>query len=51
MTGGKYRYGAGVGVRVKTPIGPFKLDYGYPLTGNYEDKREGQFYFSISRGF
>jgi len=49
--GGKYRQGAGVGVRVKTPIGPVKLDYGYPLTSNYEDKRQGEFYFSMSHGF
>jgi outer membrane protein insertion porin family len=49
--GGNYRQGVGVGVRVKTPLGPFKLDYGYPLSDNYGDKKEGQFYFSISRGF
>jgi len=28
---GQYKYGAGMGVRVKTPIGPVKLDWGYPL--------------------
>ncbi len=44
--------GVGVGVRVKTPIGPIKLDYGYGL--NYRDwdvNKNGQFYFSMSRGF
>jgi outer membrane protein insertion porin family len=52
FTGGKYKMGAGVGVRVKTPLGPFKLDYGYPLVKNEgDDKQEGQVYFSISRGF
>ncbi|MDD5496798.1 MAG: outer membrane protein assembly factor BamA, partial [Candidatus Omnitrophica bacterium] len=50
MNGG-LKSGAGVGLRIKTPIGPVKLDYGYPLSSNYDDKREGQFYFSMSRGF
>jgi outer membrane protein insertion porin family len=47
----QFKSGAGVGVRVKTPLGPVKVDYGYPLSKNHEDKREGQFYFSMSRGF
>ena len=51
LWGGNYRQGVGIGVRVKTPIGPFKLDYGYPLTQNYEDEKKGELYFSISRGF
>ncbi len=52
MVGGQYRSGAGIGVRVKTPVGPVKVDWGYPLTKNYEDKTQaGEFYFSMSRGF
>ncbi|MBN2453007.1 MAG: outer membrane protein assembly factor BamA [Candidatus Omnitrophica bacterium] len=51
IVGGNYKYGAGVGVRIKTPIGPVKVDYGYPLIGNYDDDRTGEFYFSMSRGF
>ncbi|MFH1394769.1 MAG: outer membrane protein assembly factor BamA [Candidatus Omnitrophota bacterium] len=47
----QYKQGVGVGVRVKTPIGPVKLDYGYPLNENEGDKKEGQFYFSVSHGF
>jgi len=47
----EYKQGVGVGVRVKTPIGPVKLDYGYPLNDNEGDKKEGQFYFSVSHGF
>ncbi|MBF0216152.1 MAG: outer membrane protein assembly factor BamA [Candidatus Omnitrophica bacterium] len=45
------KHGAGVGVRVKTPIGPIKVDWGYPLSKNYQDKKSGQFYFSMSHGF
>ena len=48
---GNYKQGTGVGIRVKTPIGPIKLDWGYPLNENQDDKREGQFYFSVSHGF
>jgi outer membrane protein insertion porin family len=48
---GDYKSGAGIGVRVKTPIGPVKVDWAYPLNTNYEDDRTGEFYFSMSRGF
>jgi outer membrane protein insertion porin family len=47
----QFKSGIGVGVRVKTPLGPVKVDYGYPLSENHQDKKEGQFYFSMSRGF
>jgi outer membrane protein insertion porin family len=43
--------GTGIGLRIKTPIGPVKLDYGFPLNKNYDDGMEGQFYFSVSNGF
>jgi len=50
-TGG-LKSGTGVGLRVKTPIGPIKLDYGIPLdTEPGQDKKSGKFYFSVSRGF
>ncbi len=52
MVGGGYKSGVGVGVRVNTPVGPFRLDYGYPIVKNNNDEsRNGEFYFSISRGF
>ena len=51
IAGGNYRSGAGIGLRIKTPIGPVRVDYGYPLMANYEDERTGEFYFSMSRGF
>jgi outer membrane protein insertion porin family len=45
--------GYGIGFRVKTPIGPMKLDYGIPLDKEpgEDSKRSGKFYFSVSRGF
>ena len=49
---GNLKSGAGLGFRVKTPIGPINLDYGYPLNNEPgEQKRSGKFYFSVSRGF
>ncbi|MFT7538526.1 MAG: outer membrane protein insertion porin family, partial [Lysobacterales bacterium] len=47
-----FKSGVGAGARVKTPIGPISLDYGYPLSepdGRADEK--GQFYFNVSRGF
>lgn len=49
---GDFKSGAGLGLRIKTPIGPVNLDYGYPLNDEPgEDGRTGKFYFSVSRGF
>ena len=45
------KYGTGVGLRVKTPMGPVKLDYGWPLSDNRGDDKKGRFYFSMSHGF
>ncbi len=51
IVGGNYKAGAGVGLRVKTPLGPVRVDYGYPLVRNIDEERAGEFYFSMSRGF
>ncbi|MBP9855429.1 MAG: outer membrane protein assembly factor BamA, partial [Candidatus Omnitrophica bacterium] len=49
---GSFKSGTGLGLRVKTPIGPINLDYGYPLADvATESDRSGKFYFSVSRGF
>lgn len=48
---GDFKSGAGVGVRVKTPIGPVKLDFGIPVNPDSGEKRKGRFHFNVSRGF
>ncbi len=49
---GNFKSGMGLGLRVRTPIGPINLDYGYPLNDEPgEEEKQGKFYFSISRGF
>ncbi len=49
---GGFKTGIGFGVRIKTPIGPLKLDYGIPLNKEPgKEKKEGRFHFSMSHGF
>ncbi|MCU0665535.1 MAG: outer membrane protein assembly factor BamA [Candidatus Omnitrophica bacterium] len=49
---GGFKTGIGLGVRVKTPIGPLMLDYGIPLNKEPgEDTKSGKFHFNISHGF
>jgi outer membrane protein insertion porin family len=49
---GGLKTGIGFGVRVKTPIGPLKLDYGFPLDEVIDNEgKEGRFHFSMSHGF
>jgi len=48
--GGVYQ-GVGVGVRIKTPIGPVKVDAGYPLDDLEGEDKDIRFYFNMSRGF
>lgn len=49
---GDFKASIGFGVRVKTPLGPMKLDYGFPLsTEPGEEDKEGKFHFSLSRTF
>lgn len=51
LLSGGFKSGFGFGVRVKTPLGPVKLDYGIPLNKTGNEKKKGQFYFSMSHGF
>ena len=48
---GGWRYSVGTGIRVKTPVGPVKLDYGFPLVVDEGEKKVGRFHFSLSRAF
>ena len=49
---GGVKSGYGPGLRVKTPIGPINLDYGFPLNKQSDgSSKSGKFYFSVSRGF
>ncbi len=50
---GGFKTGVGLGVRIKTPIGPIMLDYGIPmnkLTGQ-DHRGNGRLHFSASHGF
>ncbi|MBL7130765.1 MAG: outer membrane protein assembly factor BamA [Candidatus Omnitrophica bacterium] len=49
---GNFKSSIGLGLRINTPIGPIKLDYGFPLnTEPGEEGKEGKFHFSMSRTF
>ena len=43
--------GVGMGARVNTPIGPLRLDVGFPLTDVADEGRKPRFHFNISRSF
>lgn len=49
---GGFMSSLGLGLRVKTPIGPVSLDYGWPLDIEPgEEGKTGKFHFSVSKGF
>jgi len=50
---GGLKAGMGLGVRIRSPIGPIMLDYGIPLDKEpgEEEKGSGKFHFSMSHGF
>ncbi|MBU1124633.1 MAG: BamA/TamA family outer membrane protein, partial [Candidatus Omnitrophica bacterium] len=51
-TGG-FKSSVGLGVRIKSPIGPILLDYGIPFNKEpgEDTKKSGKFHFSASHGF
>jgi len=50
---GGLKSSTGLGLRIKTPIGPIMLDYGVPFNkeSGESDKSSGRFHFSMSQGF
>jgi outer membrane protein insertion porin family len=50
------RYSAGLGLRIATPIGPFRLDYGWKIRMARPDQPDpvstrGNFHFSVGQAF
>lgn len=43
--------GVGLGVRIATPIGPVRLDYGYPLDVDPGELKEGRIHFRMGYTF
>ncbi len=46
-----FRYGIGMGLRYNTPIGPIRVDWGYPLKPDSFTDPKGTFYFSLGQIF
>ncbi len=54
VNSGGLKSGIGLGLRIKTPIGPIMLDYGIPMdpeSGKSSKSKSGRFHFSASHGF
>jgi translocation and assembly module TamA len=50
-SGEQFRWGTGAGVRYFTPIGPFRLDVGFPLNRRSGVDDSFQFYVSLGQAF
>ncbi len=48
---GGFNYDIGIGVRLDLPIGPIRLDYGYPIQGDSFTSKSGQFQFNVGYQF
>ncbi len=49
--GSSLKTGVGVGVRVTTPVGPLRLDLGFPMNDVTNEKRKPRFHFNLSPSF
>jgi outer membrane protein insertion porin family len=49
--GSALKSGVGVGTRITTPIGPVRLDLGFPVSDLQGEKRKARFHFNVSRSF
>jgi outer membrane protein insertion porin family len=50
VAAGEMRWGAGLGVRVETPMGPFRLEYGWKLDRR-DGESAGELFFSFGNPF
>lgn len=48
---GELKSDVGVGVRMNLPVGPLRLDYGYPIQTDTLSGRDGKFQFSVGYQF
>ena len=48
---GDWKYSAGGGIRVVTPVGPFRLDAGYKLNRDKDDRETYRIHFSVGEAF
>ncbi len=46
-----FRYGIGLGIRYNTPVGPIRVDYGFPLKPDIFTDEGGTFYLSLGQIF
>jgi outer membrane protein insertion porin family len=46
-----FRYGIGIGLRYHTPIGPIRVDYGYPTKPDIYTNEDGTLYLSLGQIF
>jgi len=48
---GDFAVSIGPGMKIKTPVGPVALYYGFPIANRDTENENGRFEFSLSRGF
>ncbi|MEW6304731.1 MAG: outer membrane protein assembly factor BamA [Verrucomicrobiota bacterium] len=44
---GMYNDNWGIGIRLNLPIGPLRLDYGFPITSDPQNENSGRFQFGV----
>ena len=49
--GQSFKAGVGIGARVNSPIGPVRIDVGYPVSKVADEDRKLRLHFNISRNF